>query len=110
MNVMAGDEQQVWTALRLTPHDNVATALRALDEGDVPRLADGPEAFQAPQLRDAIGRGHKFALSRIGVGGEIVKYGQVVGIARTDIAPGEHVHLHNIEGLAGRKERDRSKP
>ena len=30
-------------------------------------------------------------------GERILKYGQTIGFARLDIAPGEHVHTHNVE-------------
>ena len=33
-------------------------------------------------------------------GSQIVKYGEPVGIATADIAPGEHVHVHNV--ISGR--------
>ncbi|MDQ6598863.1 SAF domain-containing protein [Bacillus salipaludis] len=35
-------------------------------------------------------------------GEDILKYGEVIGLATTDIEPGEHVHIHNLEGKRGR--------
>src|SRR5690606_37141389 len=29
-------------------------------------------------------------------GEEVLKYGQVIGVASQDIEPGQHVHLHNL--------------
>ncbi len=101
---MARDGQPVWTALRLKPRDNVATALRDLPVETVPKIPD----CAAPTLRNAVARGHKFALTEIAAGEHAVKYGQAIGVALADIAPGEHVHLHNIEGIAGRAERHRN--
>ena len=43
---------------------------------------------------------HKVAIKAIPKGGQIVKYGEPVGIATADIAPGEHVHVHNV--ISGR--------
>jgi altronate hydrolase len=40
-------------------------------------------------------RGHKFALKRIPAGGPVTKYGQIIGFAKEDIAPGDWVHEHN---------------
>ncbi len=101
---LATDEKTIWTALRLHCDDNVATALRDLPVGTMPNIPD----CDAPRLQGDITRGHKFALTDIAAGKYAIKYGQAVGVALSDIAPGEHVHLHNIEGLAGRAERHRS--
>ena len=98
---MTNDDEPVWTALRLSPSDNVATSLRDMPSGAKPRLTD----CDAPRLLSDIARGHKFSLTKIAAGSDVLKYGQPVGVALTDIMPGEHVHLHNIEGLAGRAER-----
>lgn len=64
------------TTHTLDPHDNVAVALT--DQGSVPR-------------------GHKVAVVDIPAGAPVVKYGHVIGRARTDIEAGEHVHTHNLE-------------
>ena len=32
----------------------------------------------------------------------IIKYGEEVGQANTDINQGDHVHVHNVDGLRGR--------
>ncbi len=41
--------------------------------------------------------GHKIALKPIKKGDTIWKYGQDIGIAKADIAVGEHVHVHNAK-------------
>lgn len=46
-------------------------------------------------LRADIPAMHKVALVPIAKGEAIRKYGQVIGFAGTDIAPGDHVHTHN---------------
>lgn len=40
--------------------------------------------------------GHKVALTGISAGAEIREYSQLVAIATTDIAKGDHVHVHNV--------------
>ncbi|MGN0833730.1 MAG: UxaA family hydrolase [Kiritimatiellia bacterium] len=40
--------------------------------------------------------GHKYALRAIAVGENVVKYGMPIGHATAAIAPGEHVHVHNM--------------
>ncbi|HWV35308.1 MAG TPA: altronate dehydratase family protein, partial [Thermomicrobiales bacterium] len=41
--------------------------------------------------------GHKVALRFIPKGAEIRRYGQIIGFASDDIAPGRHVHTQNVE-------------
>ena len=82
---------------RMSPADNVATALRELDPGT--RVAiDGIEVT----VRTAIPFGHKVALQSIAAGAPVLKYGEAIGVANVDIAPGDHVHTHNVESQRGR--------
>lgn len=41
--------------------------------------------------------GHKYALCDIKAGENIIKYGNPIGHATTDIKKGEHVHSHNVK-------------
>lgn len=45
---------------------------------------------------EPIQRGHKVAISAIGKGEYVTKYGQPIGRATEDIKPGQHVHTHNL--------------
>lgn len=40
--------------------------------------------------------GHKIAVNAIPAGGDIIKYGVKIGLARAAIAAGDYVHVHNI--------------
>jgi len=84
-------------ALRLNAADNVVIAMRRLAAGE--RL-DG-EALAAAE---AIASGHKIAVRPIRAGETVRKYGQVIGAATADIAPGAHVHTHNLAMSARRDE------
>src|SRR5262245_46890013 len=76
-------------ALKLHPDDDVAVARRPLAPGT--RVADGLAALaEIPQ-------GHKVALRAVANGAPVRKYGQVIGFAAGAIAPGEHVHVHNLK-------------
>ena len=58
------------------------------------------------KLRQAIGAGHKVAVSDIAEGAPVLKYGEVIGVAREHIQPGDLVHVHNLRfDLAGRRVR-----
>ena len=49
--------------------------------------------------------GHKYAARAIAAGERVIKYGQVIGIAKCEIGEGEHVHTHNVRSaLSGRAE------
>lgn len=76
--------------MQLSPADNVGIALRPLNAG---------ETHQGITLIEDIPLGHKFALRPIATGAAVVKYGQIMAAARSDILPGQHVHVQNI-GMA----------
>ena len=48
-------------------------------------------------VNDPIPLGHKFALRDIHNGESIIKYGENIGHAVTDIPKGDHVHVHNVK-------------
>jgi (2R)-sulfolactate sulfo-lyase subunit alpha len=62
------------------------------------RLLSG-ETLPAVTLRDAIPLGHKLALKDLAKGDRVIKYGQVIGEAKSSISAGGHVHTHNLRGL-----------
>ena len=84
-------------AIIISVADNVATALEPLDAGR--RLRIGDVQITAAE---AIPRGHKIALRAIRAGEPVVKYGSSIGSASADIAPGAHVHTHNVASGRGR--------
>lgn len=84
-------------ALRMTPEDTVATALEDLEVGH--RLTvEG----RSVELSEDVPFGHKLALRAIEEGEEVTKYGYVIGRATRAIAPGDWVHVHNVESTRGR--------
>lgn len=84
-------------ALLMTESDNVATALDGLEAGRTIEYEGDTVA-----LVEAVPFGHKIALAEITEGETIRKYGEVIGRASRDIAPGEWVHTHNCESTRGR--------
>ncbi|MFL7902849.1 UxaA family hydrolase [Azospirillum argentinense] len=84
--------------IRLHPADNVVVA-----------GADLPEGTPLPDTDvvawTTIPSGHKVAVQAIAVGEPVRKYNQVIGFATAPIAPGDHVHVHNI-GVGDSFERD----
>ena len=74
--------------LRLQPNDNVVVAVDALAPGE----PNG--AGVAPRVR--VPKGHKMATETVPKGAPILKFGQIIGFAAQDIAPGDWVHEHNV--------------
>ena len=75
--------------LRLHPGDNVVIVRSALAPGTV-------VPGEGTTVREAIPLGHKLATRAIASGQPVRRYGQVIGFATRDIAPGDHVHTQNL--------------
>ncbi|MFC0211154.1 UxaA family hydrolase [Paenibacillus chartarius] len=88
-------------ALVMDGRDHVATALRDMQSGETIRyLLNG--SLETVTLADPIPFGHKVAITAVPAGADVRKYGEVIGRATADIQAGQHVHVHNIEGIRGR--------
>ncbi len=79
-------------AIQLSSLDNVAVLVRRLPAGARVSLESGEVILD----RD-LGLGHKIACKPIAIGDKIMKYGVSIGSATQPIAPGQHVHLHNMQ-------------
>ncbi|MGA0545933.1 UxaA family hydrolase [Brevundimonas sp. VNH65] len=75
--------------LILNPADDIAVALDDIAVGDTPQGLDVAATAD-------IATGHKIARHAVAAGGLVRRYGQVIGRARTAIAAGNHVHVHNL--------------
>jgi len=75
--------------IRLHPQDNVVIARATLLPGAL--VDDGVAASQR------IPAGHKVAVRPIARNEPVRRYGQIIGFAASDIAPGQHVHVQNCE-------------
>ena len=79
------------SAIHLHPRDNVAIARVTVARGTTLHI-DGVSVTAV----DAIPAGHKIAVAAIRSGEPVERYGQMIGRARVAIAPGAHVHTHNL--------------
>lgn len=75
----------------LNPRDNIAIARVNLPVGQ--RIAVGGREVVAIAR---ISAGHKVAIAPIAAGDVVLRYAEIIGRARMAIAPGEHVHTHNV--------------
>ena len=72
--------------LSLNLKDNIIVAVDAIPTG---MAARGVEAL------GRIPKGHKMAVVKIAKGEPVLKFGQIIGFASEDIAPGTHIHTQN---------------
>ena len=77
--------------LLLSEADNVLVARARIAAGEAIAVEGG-----TIQLEAALSIGHKIARRPIAAGEKIVKYGAPIGSATEAIAPGAHVHVHNV--------------
>jgi len=76
--------------IRIHPHDDVVIARQQLVGGT--RIES--EGITVVGL---IPPGHKVATRAIAAGEPVRRYDQIIGSAKVAIAPGQHVHTHNLE-------------
>jgi altronate dehydratase small subunit len=82
-------------ALKINPADNVAVVLADVKPGDPISVTTDGEAVRL-EARQAIAFGHKVALADIHTDQPIIKYGEEIGRALTEIGAGDWIHLHNL--------------
>ena len=73
--------------IRLHPADDVLIARS--------QLVGGTQA-EGIAIKGLIPAGHKVATRAIAVGEPVRRYNQIIGFASKAIAPGEHIHTHNL--------------
>lgn len=93
-----------YKTVMMRPEDTVAVALETIPAGTRLTVRCQDLTFEV-ELKDEIEFGHKFAVTPIASGEDIFKYGEPIGVSTAQIAVGEHVHVHNLEGKRGRGDR-----
>lgn len=78
--------------VRIHEADNVSIALKQLTSGTIVEI----DKKQIILLED-IPQGHKFAITPIQEGEDIIKYGYKIGTALKTIEPGTWIHVHNVK-------------
>lgn len=74
--------------IRLHPQDDVLIARQQLVGGTT---------VEGVTLRGLIPAGHKVATRALEAGQPVRRYNQIIGFASQTIAPGEHIHTHNLD-------------
>lgn len=88
------------TSIVINPDDNVAIALTDIRPKTKVAIEVGKKKYII-EVKERISFGHKFAIKDIKNGEAILKYGQEIGKATSDVKKGEYLHIHNIEGKWG---------
>ena len=73
-------------SIKLHADDNVAVSVDTIEIGKV---------SQGVTARARVPKGHKMALAAIPEASPVRKFGQIIGFAKSGIAPGDWVHEHN---------------
>jgi altronate dehydratase small subunit len=85
-------------AIQIDESDNVATVTLDVEEGEVVEvLSPAGDVVCTPRVLVHVPFGHKIALVELVEGDEVVKYGEVIGLASAAIAVGGWVHVENVE-------------
>lgn len=80
--------------LWLNPQDNVVVALRPIEEGEIIEVSGN-----RIHVNENIMTGHKIAIRPIAIQTMVIKYGEEIGAATTNINVGDHVHVHNVRDI-----------
>jgi altronate hydrolase len=91
--------------LKLHSKDDVAVALRVIDVGE--EVDVGGAMLRA---REPIPHGHKIAIRALAAGERVHKFGWPIGVLTQAVAPGQHVHSHNLTTLLSGVEGYRYEP
>ena len=81
------------------PGDSVGVATTDLTAGSpvTGRFRDLDDTVDLT-ANDDVPLGHKIAVTSLDEGTPIIEYGVEIGVATQTIAPGDHVHVHNLKG------------
>lgn len=82
-------------AIIVDEKDNVAIALTDIAKGGTAVLKEG----RILVTKTDIPFSHKILLEDLSEGEEIIKYGEVIGKASTQLMQGEWIHSHNMESI-----------
>ncbi|WFS62323.1 UxaA family hydrolase [Pseudodesulfovibrio thermohalotolerans] len=83
-------------SLYINPSDNVAMVTIELAAGQKACFRDG-DGEASVTLKGDVPIYHKFCIKDIAKGEHVIKYGESLGIALSDISVGDYVHTHNLQ-------------
>jgi altronate dehydratase len=93
-------------AVLIDQADNVVTVTESLETGRVARYLKDGKAVEITVVEE-IPKFHKIAVIDIPESTNVIKYGQVIGVAVKNISKGSHVHDHNVKSPEGPPQSER---
>lgn len=85
-------------AIQIDKTDNVATVTEEVVKGErLEVLSPDGKVILEVVPKEKVIFGHKIALKSFSPKDEIIKYGEIIGVASVDIQIGQWVHTHNVE-------------
>jgi len=98
--VNKASQRKAKKAIIMAVADSVAIALDDLAPGDRVKIRSLlQEIVGELEVSDSVPYGHKLSVKPLTKGSEVIKDGEVIGVASQSISQGEHVHIHNIVSL-----------
>ncbi|BBA52650.1 hypothetical protein FV113G1_30010 [Fusobacterium varium] len=82
-------------ALSINDMDNVIVAIEPITRGEIIKYKDKKNNIKEIEVLEDIIIYHKIATSDIKQNEVVIKYGEHIGKAVTNIKKGTHVHVHN---------------
>jgi altronate dehydratase len=84
-------------AIQIDEKDNVATTTGEVEAGEqLEVISPEGKVILKPKVAEPVPFGHKLAIKPIKNGENIVKYGEVIGVATQPIKSGAWVNTHNV--------------
>ena len=84
-------------AIQIDEKDNVATATSDINAGEqLEIISPDGKIIHTPKVIEQIPFGHKLAINHILKGQNLIKYGEIIGIATQNIEAGAWVNTHNV--------------
>ena len=84
-------------AVHVKDIDSCVTVTVPITKGDLVSFHCSDGAVESVMANEDIPVYHKIAVASVSKDGFVYKYGEKIGIALTDIVPGDYVHVHNIK-------------
>jgi altronate dehydratase small subunit len=84
-------------AIQIDEKDNVATTTSEVEAGEqLEIISPEGKVILKPKVSETIPFGHKLAIQLIKKGEDIIKYGEVIGVATQPVKVGAWVNTHNV--------------